>query len=164
MSDGCDSQVGGWSPNTLREFIQVMLEEKDKRFEGRFADFKESVSSRFAVQSEGVATAMQAADRAVSAALAAADRAVGKAEAAAEKRFEGVNEFRSTLADQQRTLLPRIEADLNFKALTSRLDTVESAVRRAEGVGVGVAKGWALAVGLMGLISVVIAALAMFGK
>ncbi len=48
-------------------------------------------------------------------ALAAADKAVTKAEIATEKRFEGVNEFRSTLADQAARLMPREEAQIKFE-------------------------------------------------
>ena len=47
-------------------------------------------------------------------ALAAADKAVTKAEIATEKRFEGVNEFRQTLADQASRLMPREEATSKF--------------------------------------------------
>jgi hypothetical protein len=50
-------------------------------------------------------------------ALAAADKAVTKAEIATEKRFEGVNEFRQTLADQAARLMPREEAMSKFENL-----------------------------------------------
>lgn len=62
---------------------------------------------------------------AVQAALGAADRAVMKAEGAAEKRFEGVNEFRQTLADQQRTLIPRAEAEVRMGTIEARLTEIK---------------------------------------
>jgi hypothetical protein len=46
---------------------------------------------------------------AVGAALRAAEKATDKADAASEKRFEGVNEFRETLKDQQSTFITRTE-------------------------------------------------------
>lgn len=47
----------------------------------------------------------------VSLALAAADKAVLKAEQATEKRFEGVNEFRASLADLSSTMASRRELE-----------------------------------------------------
>lgn len=59
--------------------------------------------------------------------------AITKAEQATEKRFEGVNEFRNTLADQQRTFIPRAEyesghAGLHVEVLDlkTRLDKIEN--------------------------------------
>ena len=74
----------------------------------------------------------------------AQERAVSKAETAAEKRFDAVNEFRSTLADQQRTLMPRVEAELHF----ARLATVEKAVGALQSRGSGVSAGWGYAFGV----------------
>jgi hypothetical protein len=66
-------------------------------------------------------------------ALAASDKAVIKAEAANEKRFENVNEFRATLADQQNTLLPRTEYTVQHKALVDRITDLESITREYRG-------------------------------
>lgn len=60
--------------------------------------------------------------QATQSALAAADRAVNKAETASEKRFEGINEFRGALSDQQKTLVTRTEIDLLSKTLNEKLD------------------------------------------
>lgn len=62
--------------------------------------------------------------QATTAALNAADRAVNKAEGASEKRFDAVNEFRSTLSDQQRTLMPRAEAEILIKGLNEKLESL----------------------------------------
>jgi TolA-binding protein len=64
-------------------------------------------------------------EKAVAAALAAAKEAVAKAEAASEKRFEGVNEFRGTLSDQQRTLMPRAEAEMRMGQMEGRIGKLE---------------------------------------
>jgi len=76
-------------------------------------------------------------EKAVAAALAAAKEATAKAEAAAEKRFEGLNEFRGTLKDQQATLMPRAEVLALLKSMDDKLVNLEARfnqiVARAEG-------------------------------
>ena len=59
------------------EAISILIDEREERTKERFHAMKVAID----------------------AALAAADRAVNKAEQSTEKRFEGVNEFRATLAD-----------------------------------------------------------------
>jgi hypothetical protein len=71
-------------------------------------------------------------------ALAAADKAVVKAEMASEKRFDSVNEFRSTLSDQQRDLATKSEVNLRFTALEGRLNDVVEDARETKGRGLGV--------------------------
>jgi hypothetical protein len=87
---------------------------------------------RFDAQGEAVNAALTAAEKAVNAALIAADRAVAKAEVAAEKRFEAVNEFRGTLADQATMLLPRSEADARFSSIAERWDQFSGALSKIE--------------------------------
>jgi transglutaminase/protease-like cytokinesis protein 3 len=74
---------------------------------------KEQITKQFTLQ-----------EQAVNAALVAADRAVSKAEAASEKRFDSVNEFRATLADQQRSLMPRMETETLFKNMTEKIEAI----------------------------------------
>jgi hypothetical protein len=59
----------------------------------------------------------------------AADRAVAKAEAASERRFESVNEFRATLADQATQLMPRAEAEARILALADKLSELTTTTR-----------------------------------
>ena len=54
--------------------------------------------------------------------LASSDKAVSKAEDSTEKRFASVNEFRSTLADQSATLLPRSEYGVQHQSLVNRIE------------------------------------------
>src|SRR5678815_6113575 len=70
--------------------LEATLAERDIRYQ-----------QRFEAQEQAFRITVETAEKAVMAALAAQERAVNKAEAASEKRFEGVNEFRNTLADQQ---------------------------------------------------------------
>jgi len=72
--------------------------------------------------------------RAVEAALASAEKAVTKAEVATEKRFEGVNEFRATLADQAATLMPRAEAEIRFASLLAKIDSLQRVASMALGI------------------------------
>ncbi len=87
-----------------------------------------AVAQRFVDNGMAVAAALAAAKEAVVAALAAADRAVTKAETAVEKRLEGVNEFRAALSDQQRSLLPRNEAEIRFRSLDDAMSRVTTFV------------------------------------
>lgn len=128
----------------LKEYIEALLVEKDKRYEQKFSDTKIAVDA-----------ALIAADKAVAAALAGQKEAVTKAEIAAEKRFESVNEFRSTLSDQQRTLIPRAEAELVFKGLDVRINVLEERKIEKSGEFSGAKNLWAVIVGIVGLIGII---------
>jgi len=52
-------------------------------------------------------------------------RAITKAETAADRRFDGVNEFRASLSDQQRTLIPRLEFEAMRDAMVEKIATLE---------------------------------------
>ena len=83
--------------------------------------------------------------------------AVLKAEAASEKRFDGVNEFRATLADQQRTLMPRAESELRMNAQDRQIDDMMVRLAAIQSRSRGFAGGWGVAVGVIGLIGAVVA-------
>jgi hypothetical protein len=122
----------------------------------------------FRVEIETLRTLIQANDRnysqrfdaiaqATQQALAAADRATSKAEMAAEKRFESVNEFRSTLADQQRNLMPRQEAELMIKSINEKVDALNLVTINRQGQSSGIGQGMGYIVGVIGVVSAVIA-------
>jgi len=48
--------------------------------------------------------------------------AITKAENAAEKRFEGLNELRGAMSDQQSSYLPRIEAEARLRSFEDKID------------------------------------------
>jgi hypothetical protein len=125
----------------LKEFILAVIEGNDRRYEQRFNDTKLAVDA-----------SLIAADKAVVAALAGQKEAVTKAETAAEKRFESVNEFRNTLSDQQRNLMPRSEAEVKFDSFTKQIDGVVARLDKSEGKGVGLSMGWGIFIGLVGVI------------
>lgn len=132
---------------TLKEYLEVLIDTNDRRYEQRFNDTKIAVDA-----------ALIAADKAVAAALAGQKEAVTKAEVAAEKRFESVNEFRSTLSDQQRMLLPRLEAEVkfvnvekNFDAMTKEISSLRESRAVHSGKETGIKDFWALLAGLIGI-------------
>lgn len=65
--------------------------------------------------------------------IRSATTALEKAEDAMEKRFEGVEEIRRTLADQTLTLIPRSEATLRMDGLQAQIRDLSSRIERTEG-------------------------------
>jgi hypothetical protein len=154
----------------LKEYITGLLAAYDKRYEQRYEASQKALEAALIAQKEAVREAFSAQKEAINAALASAERAVLKAEAAAEKRFEGLNEFRNTLSDQQRTLIPRAEVDVIIRGVLNQLGSVEKtldasiAERQAQIASLqkaldaflserrGVAGGWGFAAGAVGLV------------
>lgn len=184
-----DSQLASaavpvWNVETLRAHVVALLAALDARMTERheaaqkaielaFSAQKDDIQAAFMSQKEALSTAFLAQKEAVNAALASADRAVSKAELASEKRFESVNEFRATLADQQRTLMPRSESEANNRALSEKLDTNVQvltdkiaantrALTTSHDVKTGEKFGWQYAVAVIGLVMMILGALAYF--
>jgi lipopolysaccharide export LptBFGC system permease protein LptF len=99
VSGETEASVSGWTVDTLREHLTQRLNDQGLALNRRMDD----------------------ADKAINAALVSAEKAVTKAETASEKRFEGVNEFRGVLQDQQRDLLRRGEYNSTHEALSDRV-------------------------------------------
>lgn len=105
----------------LRRELLSLIDERDKRYAVEFQSVREAANAVATAAKEAVNAALAAAKEAVQAALAGQEKAVQKAEAAADKRFEGVNEFRGQLADQQRTFIPRQEVEVLHKGINDRI-------------------------------------------
>ena len=73
-------------------------------------------------QETAVNAALAAAEKAVAAALAASEKAVNKAEIAQQRVNETQNEFRGTLSDQAKNLMPRNEAENINRELREKID------------------------------------------
>lgn len=131
---------------------QQRFDASQKALELGFASQKTAVDAAFLSQQTAMKVAFEVAEKAVQAALAAADRAVSKAELAADKRFEGVNEFRGTLADQQRTLMPRSEVEVLMRSMYEKLNTLEKIVEAARAERVGLKGGYGYAIGVLGVL------------
>lgn len=131
----------------------------DLRYQQRFEAQSDALDAAFLSQQTAMTTAFVVAEKAVQAALAAADRAVSKAELAADKRFESVNEFRQTLDDQQRTLMPRQEADVIFRGLAEKVGALERRITQRDAESSGTKGGWVLAIGAIGFVVMMLSAL-----
>lgn len=93
----------------------------------------ETLSIRISALEKQIALQVNSVRDNIAVALAASEKAIIKAEIANEKRFENVNEFRATLADQQNTLLPRSEYTVQYKVLVDRIADLESVTRDYRG-------------------------------
>ena len=130
--------------------------------EAGFAAFKELMAER----DERYKQRALSQDAAVEVALANSERAINKAEVSTEKRFDAVNEFRGTLADQATKLMPRAEYDVQHRALAEKVEINEGRIttmqREISGIlahGGGLRDAWGYLVAVIGLI---IAALAIY--
>ena len=124
----------------LKKYILSILAERDRQYGQRF----------------------DAQEKAVGAALAAAKEAVNKAESASEKRFDAVNEFRSTLRDQQATLMSRSEADAHFKAIDEKITQLQKLESSARGNDRGADRVRGFMVGAAGIAIAIAAIIAAF--
>lgn len=120
---------------TLKEFIMALIALNDSKYDQRFTGQKEAVKD----------------------ALEAANAAVRKAEMAAERRFEGVNEFRNTLADQQRTLIPRAEVEVLVSGLNKEIEGLKVRIAAAEQQKQGGKDLWVWLIAAVGLIATLLA-------
>jgi hypothetical protein len=142
----------GWSIETALDYLLALLAAHDKRYEQRFEASQKALDAALTAQKEATWAAFAAQEKAINAALASAERAVLKAEVAAEKRFEGVNEFRAQLGDQQRTLMPRVEAENRIGAMSEKIGVLEGFRTEMLSKGSGAKEGYGMAIGLVGLV------------
>ena len=91
-------------------------------------------------------------DAAVKSALDTSEKAITKAEGATERRFEGVNEFRQTLADQAATLMPRAEYTVQHKAVVDKVDNLEKRMNETTGRGGGIKEAWGYVIAIASLL------------
>jgi hypothetical protein len=118
---------------------------------------RQYVDARFEAQEKAVAAALASQEKAVAAALAAAKEAVNKAEMASERRFESVNEFRNTLSDQARTLMPRAESEQGLKSLSDKLDVLAARVNARDDRGRGMGDVWGIVIAATALVAALVA-------
>lgn len=130
---------------TKLESLAILVNERDRLYLERDDARRRAVEVAFAAQKESI-----------NAALAAADRAVLKAELATEKRFESVNEFRATLDQQQRTLIPRTEVNVLMGGVTEKIDGLIKQVDTLQAERLGIRGGWGYAIGVVGLIVLIV--------
>jgi hypothetical protein len=95
--------------------LEKMLNEREERTKERFVFIEKNINI----------------------AMASADKAITKSEMAVEKRFDSVNEFRASLADQAATLMPRAEYSVQHATVVDRLAEVSNRVSTLEDKGLG---------------------------
>jgi len=105
----------GWTLDTLEKHLTEKINSLDRFCTASFAQSKERVDM----------------------ALAASDKAITKAEQTTEKRFEGVNEFRSALSDQSSLMLTRTEYQAQQQTINERVSMLTDAVTKIDSRMVG---------------------------
>lgn len=154
-------------PNAVNEDAGVAI----ARCEERIAALEARIS---AAETAAIARA-DASDKAVAAQLTAQQAAVAKAENASEKRFESVNEFRQTLGDQARQLMPRLESEAMHKAMldrhnlangamSERVDRIANQLAAVDQHRQGKAIGWQSVVAVIALIVSILAVVSFLSK
>jgi len=142
-----DSELQG-----LKEYFKDLMAAHDKRYEQRYEAQQKALDVALVAQKDAVKDAFAAQREAINAALTSQERAVAKAEVAAEKRFEGVNEFRAQLGDQQRTLMPRAEAENRINVLSDKIGVLEGFRTEVLSKGSGAKEGYGQATAVVGVI------------
>lgn len=145
----------GFTVDTIHQYIDAILQERDRRYEQRFQTQQESLTvalaashavlvehdkryeQRFAAQENATALALSRVDKEfhehlqqvrteTKSALDAAEKAITKAEAATDKRFDSVNEFRAQLTDQTARFMPRVESLQRHEQTSEKIALLES--------------------------------------
>ena len=111
---------------TVRDIADRDRETLQQQLDQRLTAMQTLLDQRYAAQSQAFSEARSTALDSVRAALASAEAAVTKAETATEKRFESVNEFRQSLADQTSAFMTRDEVNVRIQSLNT------TTVRNAE--------------------------------
>jgi hypothetical protein len=133
-----------WSIETALDHMLALISEKDAHIRTLIDGNDKRYEERFLASQKALELGLAGTKTEIGAALVSADRAVQKAEVATEKRFESVNEFRGTLDNQQRTLIPRSEVDVIRSGLEEKIAQLTKTldeVRRGEAVMGAVAQG-----------------------
>jgi len=179
MSGETEQQVSGWTVSTLNQYMNDLIVQMDRRYQERFEAQTKALDAAFLAQQTAMQAALLAAEKAVQTALSAAEKAVTKAEIANEKRFDSVNEFRSTLSDQASRLMPRTESEARLGSIaekvdstvivmTERLNSLElrlndkananaTRIEKIESISKGVGASWGVFVGAGGLLLTIVA-------
>jgi len=146
--DGLLAANGG-DRQAIKDHYDVLIAEIDKRYQARFLAVEQAVTTAFVAQ-----------EKAITAALLSAQAAVTKADIANEKRFDGVNEFRAQLGDQQRTLMPRSESEALFKSMSDKVEALTKVVSERTAQGTGQQQVWGIIGGVIGVAGVLVAIVA----
>lgn len=111
----------------LREYIERIMDERDRLYDARFRAAETAVSAALAAQEKAVGAALAAQEKQTSSSFIASEKAIVKAEDAQRDYNQRSNEFRGQLDDQAKMLMPRNEANTMFGAMEEKLRALASA-------------------------------------
>lgn len=81
---------------------------------------------------------------------------------ALNKRFEGINELRGAMQDQQRSFMPRQEAEIQINALKEEIRQLKESNLKSASKGEGSHTTWILIVGIVSFVSLILGIIARF--
>lgn len=120
-----------------RDHLTSLLAAHAARDDERYAALTTAIAASEAAVTAATSHRLDEIRRASDLALANQKEAVGKVEVANEKRFESVNEFRGTLSDLTRTLMPRLEVQALIAANSEKIESLVTRMDKSDGRGDG---------------------------
>jgi dGTP triphosphohydrolase len=118
---------------SLRQYVESLVSELDKRTEAQFVAAKEAVAAALASAEKAVAAALVASDKLTAAAFVAAKEALAEAQLQLSAYKAASNEWRSTLNDLISKVMMRQEIEARFGAIEDRTTKLEGLEQRASG-------------------------------
>jgi len=124
-----------------REFLERIMDERDRLYDMRFKAAETAVNTALAAQEKAVNAALAAQEKQTASSFMASEKAIVKAEDAQREYNVRSNEFRGQLDDQAKTLMPRPESLTMFRATEDKLASAKGELERTiEGVRAAVDK------------------------
>jgi hypothetical protein len=120
---------------SLRQYVESLIRESDKRNEAQFTAAKEAVAAALAAAKEAVAAALVAQDKLTSAAFVAAKEALAEAQIQLTAYKAQSNEWRATLTDLINTLMLRPEILAMFSGVNKNAEELGKRVSALENSG-----------------------------
>jgi uncharacterized phage infection (PIP) family protein YhgE len=141
--------------------INDLRSAESDRINQMFSSHKEYFDSKFQAQKDMSEAILKERDSKLADKFESLATAINKAEVATEKRFEGVNEFRNTLSDQQKTFITSGEykaahqnlvdaVNSNAKTLNDIITAQKERIDKIENMKQGGSNVWILVVGIIG--------------
>jgi hypothetical protein len=140
----------------LKDYIERLSSEADKRYEQRFNDQDKAVAAALAGQEKAVAAALAAQEKFAAASLNAAQTAIDKAERNTKDWQNASNEWRGAMSDRERMFLTRNEYALGHADLARRIGDLEKSRDTGTGKTIGLNAFWGYLVGAAGLVAILL--------
>jgi len=107
----------------LREFLERLLDERDRQYDARFPAAEIAVQAALLAQKEGVSLA-----------FAVNEKPIVRSEEAQRAYNERSNEFRGQLDDQAKMLMPRSETNTMLRSMEEKINAARDASDRERSV------------------------------